>query len=148
MIVDRIEKIDEYMDRFPCLKTAMEMIREDPGMDNSKHFFPGGFVMHQIGKTRAEKDGGYEVHRKYIDVQMLVGGREVIFWNHKDFMDPLTPYDENVDKEMLQGDGAPLEMHPGMFCVMFPTDAHAACRYYAGEEPNPFEKYVVKVEIV
>ena len=55
-------------------------------------------------------------------------------------------YDPEKDKQPLRGQGSALEMRPGMFCALFPSDAHSACRHTEGQPPAAYVKYVVKLE--
>ena len=62
-------------------------------------------------------------------------------------MTEIASYDPQTDKQTLQGQGSVLEMKPGMFCVLFPSDAHTACRHLDGEDPSSYVKYVIKLEL-
>lgn len=145
MIVDRIEYAAEYAAQLPHLRDALQVIRSQPDMDSGRHLFPGGYVMRQTGVTKPVEDATFETHRRYIDVFILAEGREVVLWNRLENMQETAAYDPEKDKQALQGQGIALEMSPGMFCALFPTDAHAPCRHTAGE--TAYVKYVVKLEI-
>ena len=147
MIVDRIEYVGEYTAQLPNLPKALERIRQEPDMDGSRHPFPGGYVMRQTGTTKPIQDAAFETHRKYIDVFILAEGKETVLWNRIENMEPTAEYDPEKDKLALKGTGSTLEMKPGMFCALFPTDAHAPCRHPVGQEPGPYVKYVVKLEL-
>lgn len=116
-------------------------------MDGSRHLFPGGYVMRQTGTTKPIQDAAFETHRKYVDVFILVEGKETVLWNRIENMEPTAEYDPEKDKLALKGTGTSLQMQPGMFCALFPTDAHAPCRHPEGQEPGPYVKYVVKLEL-
>nr|WP_325299998.1 YhcH/YjgK/YiaL family protein [uncultured Dysosmobacter sp.] len=145
MIVDRIEYAAEYAAQLPHLQDALQTIRSQPDMDGGKHPFPGGYVMRQTGLTKPAEDAAYEAHRKYIDVFILAEGRETVLWNRLENMQETAAYDPEKGKQALQGCGSALEMQPGMFCVLFPSDAHSACRHTA--EQTAYVKYVIKLEI-
>lgn len=147
MIVDRIDHAADYAAQLPHLQDAVALIRELKDPAPGKHPFPGGYLMYQSGQTRAADEGGYEAHRKYADVQILLEGRELILWDRLENMEETAPYNAETDKLALRGSGSILEMRPGMFCVLFPTDAHTACRHEAGGAPGPYAKYVVKLEL-
>lgn len=147
MIVDRIEYAAEYAARLPHLQDALGAIQSEPEMDGGKHPFPGGFVMRQTGLTKPADDAAFEAHRKYIDVFILAEGRETVLWNRLENMRESAAYDPEKDKLALEGQGSGLEMRPGMFCVLYPSDAHSACRHTAGQEPSAYVKYVVKLEV-
>lgn len=146
MIVDRIEYAGQYAKQLPHLSDALALIAAHPEMEPGKHYFEGGFVMRQTGYTRPLHEGAYEAHKKYIDVQILAKGREIILWNRLEEMQEIEPYQEQTDKCVLQGTGTMLEMKPGMFCALFPSDAHTACRHEETHPSTQYEKYVVKLE--
>ncbi len=147
MIVDRIEFAAQYAKQLPHLADAMKAIRENPDMDASKHPFPGGYVMRQTGLTKPAADAAFEAHRSYIDVFVLAEGTETVLWNRLEHMEEAEPYDSQKDKHALKGTGSALEMKPGMFCALFPTDAHAPCRHLDGQEAAPYVKYVIKLAL-
>jgi biofilm protein TabA len=147
MIVDRMEYAGEYAAQLPHLQHALAFIRENPDPGAGKHPFTGGYLMRQEGETRPADEGTYEAHRKYIDVQLLKEGGELLLWDRLENMTEVSAYDPEKDKHTLQGNGSVLEMRPGMFCVLFPNDAHTACRHAVGATSGRYVKYVIKLEI-
>lgn len=146
MIVDRIEYAAEYEDRLPALGRALREIQDAGQWDGPRHF-PGGYVMRQSGLTKPEDEAAFEAHRKYVDVFILAEGRETVLWNRLEHMEKLGEYDPERDKQSLRGQGSALEMRPGMFCALFPSDAHSACRHLEGQAAASYVKYVVKLEM-
>lgn len=148
MIVDRIEYAAAYEAQLPHLEDALRIIRDLPEEpETGRYEFPGGYLMYQTGMTKPAGDAAYETHRAYIDVQILREGRELILWDRAENMTPTAPYDLEKDKQALRGAGSALEMRPGMFCALFPTDAHSACRHEDGAQPGAYRKFVVKLEV-
>lgn len=146
MIVDRVEYAADYAAQLPHLADALRLMKEMPQLSPGKHLCPGGYFMYQTGTTRAVSESGFEAHRDYIDVQILLQGRELILWNRLENMEETVPYDPQTDKQGLRGKGSVLEMQPGMFCALFPGDAHTACRHAEAQEATDYAKYVVKLE--
>jgi len=145
MIVDRIDHAADYAALLPHLSDAIQTIQSTPDMDGSRHFFEGGYVMCQRGQTKPLQNASFEAHRRYIDVFILMEGREIVLWNRLDHMQETAAYDPEKDKQPLEGKGSMLELLPGMFCVLFPDDAHAPCCHVT--EQNSYVKYVVKLKI-
>jgi YhcH/YjgK/YiaL family protein len=76
--------------------------------------------------TKNEEDARYEAHRRYIDIQYIISGKEVIgccaLSNRKD---NLKQYDAAKDIEFFTVTGGKnLEASPDNFFIFFPTDAH------------------------
>lgn len=145
MIVDRIEAMDKYCATIPHLAEALSIIRENPYIGEGKRYFDGGYMFFQAADTRPAEDGTFEAHRDYLDLQILLDGMEYILWNHIANMEVVIPYNAEKDREDLSGEGTTLLMKPGMCCLLFPQDAHKACRHI--EQPGRYEKLVVKLKL-
>ena len=97
--------------------------------------------------TKPAKEGVYEAHRKQIDIQMLLKGRELVYVTHVDGLSVKTEYNEEKDyalfndPERLPG-AAPLTA--GFFAVFFPNDAHMPSLNYGPLSDN-VKKMVVKI---
>lgn len=68
-----------------------------------------------------------EVHRDYIDVQILLQGKETIGWKAlEDSKDEVKPYEKDGDCA-LYSDTPTTWIHlvPGQLAIFFPEDAHA-----------------------
>ena len=86
------------------------------------------------------------MHRKYIDVQFSVEGKEIIGFardtgNNKISEELLKERDIMFFEDM--GNEIDLEMKPGNFAILFPNDVHRpACLY---NEACTIRKVIVKV---
>lgn len=94
-------------------------------------------------KTDAPK---FEYHRKYIDIQHIISGEEVIDWAPADRMTVTEKYDP--DKDICFGVVSKEEitsvfLHAGQLAVFYPEDSHAP-KLPAGTPSSVF-KIVVKV---
>ena len=97
-------------------------------------------------KDAAEKK--LEVHRKFIDIQFLVSGKEKVFFGDISDFAVKVPYNAEKDAEFLDGNLQDFTLlRPGEFAVFFPEDAHKpGCK--AGESAGEVEKVVVKVPVI
>lgn len=68
-----------------------------------------------------------EVHRDYIDVQILLEGKETIGWKAlEDAKEETKAYDKEGDCALYSDKPtAWLHLEPGQFAIFFPEDAHA-----------------------
>lgn len=93
------------------------------------------------------EDARYEAHKKYIDIQYVFDGRELIghtTLNRK--KDVLVPYDDEKDIEfMTVTEGRNLRANPGSFFIFFPDDIHRPG--LKDGENAPVSKIVVKVRV-
>ena len=99
--------------------------------------------------TRGPADSKLESHRNYIDVQTTLDGAEGIEWFPRGSLVRTHEYDPVNDFELWQRPGSPparADMFPGMFCVLFPEDAHMA-QQIVGGTPADIRKAVVKIRL-
>jgi YhcH/YjgK/YiaL family protein len=106
------------------------------------------FALPQRYETAPAETPRFEYHRKYIDIQFIVEGEEVIGWAPSGQMKITEPYDR--EKDVTFGTVPPDAMTPvrlraGQLAVLYPEDAHAP-RLAAGA-PAKVCKIVVKVEV-
>ena len=87
-----------------------------------------------------------EAHNRYIDIQVMLSGKEIMGYAPRSTMD--APIEERPDSDLFfyaQKDMTPLLVREGMFTVFYPDDAHAPCM--AAGEPEAVRKAVLKVRI-
>ena len=89
----------------------------------------------------------FETHRKYVDIQAVLMGRERIEVISRDRLSVDKPYDETKDLELyLYAPGqAHLELYPGTFALFFPHDAHMP-GLMIGQQPEFVKKVVIKIK--
>ncbi|MCR4665847.1 MAG: YhcH/YjgK/YiaL family protein [Desulfovibrio sp.] len=91
----------------------------------------------------------YEVHRCFIDVQFLTRGvEELAICSASSLSQPL-PFDTARDIGFFEDraeEDALIRLRPGLFCVIYPGEAHMPCLLH-GENREPVEKYVAKIPL-
>lgn len=88
----------------------------------------------------------FEYHKKYIDLQYVVKGAEVIGWVPAERIKVTEPYDEEKDiafGEAISDTWSSLVLQEGQAALLYPEDAHAP-RLAAGA-PAPVLKIVIKI---
>lgn len=147
MILKHVDEAERYESINPGFRAAFEFLRRHdlatlaPGrypIDADRVF---AIVDDTVGRGRAA--ARLEAHRRYIDVQFVVSGTEVIGWAPVARCTIDTPYDEA--KDILFSSDPPvtwLTLPAGTFVVFFPEDAHAPL---AGT--GPLRKVVIKVAV-
>ena len=91
-----------------------------------------------------------EAHRRYVDVQALLRGSELMLWHPLGSLQVKTPYHPDKDCELFSlppqdFPGAELRFLPGLFAVFFPGDIHTPC-LAPGGLPGPVKKVVIKIK--
>jgi len=106
----------------------------------------GVYATHQIYETKPGLQARFEAHRRYIDIQTIWSGEELIYVAGLKGLKVLTPYDSEKDIEFFSFFGAAaLLMKPGVAAVLSPPDAHAPC--ISSGKPGIVAKTVVKVRV-
>ncbi|NQT59773.1 MAG: YhcH/YjgK/YiaL family protein [Bacteroidetes bacterium] len=131
MIIDTINNISQYTELHPDLpKVLTQMAAIDPlTADAGRYNIPESeaFFMIQKYETKDVSKGLWEAHRKFIDVQYVVSGIELIGYKEISALQETVKYSEKSDAAFLQGDGDFLLMGEGMCMILYPQDAHMPC---------------------
>lgn len=147
MIIDTIGNSRRY--RFlPALlaqglKIASRIKADTPAGVKS---YPSGIkVMINDLLTRETDDHLFESHRKYIDIQYLLKGSEIIRWKPVRGLRVASRYSRKKDIALYSyaGKSVSLVMEKGVFAIFFPEDAHQPGLALA--RPCRVKKVVVKV---
>ena len=102
------------------------------------------FALFQSYETKPENDRP-EAHRKYIDIQYLIEGEELIGVAPLASMERVAEAAPERDIWFYEGETAKLPLGGGRFAILFPQDAHAPC--IAAGECRPVRKVVLKVAV-
>lgn len=103
------------------------------------------FAMIQHYDTKPRSQGFWEAHRKYIDIQYVAAGEELMGYANIVHLDA-GDYDAAKDFMLLQGEGSFIHMYPGTFIILGPQDAHMP-QIAVDDKPQPVKKVVVKVAV-
>ena len=106
------------------------------------------YAMVQSGTTVGTEADKLEIHRKFIDIQYLLSGRETLIWAPMKGLAVHTPYDEEKDYSFLipPESVSRLDLCPGAFAVFFPGDAHFG-KLSGPKGDAAFRKVVVKIDV-
>ena len=86
-----------------------------------------------------------EAHRKYLDIQYIVMGQEVVGWADLADCELVGEFNEAKDVGKYSGNFEYITIPEGICYVAFPEDAHMPGRHL--EVPNDFVKVVVKLKV-
>ena len=104
------------------------------------------FAIVQEYETLNSANEQMEAHKKYIDVQYMVNGAELVGHAILNNQTPSKAYDDAADF-MLFGEAPSFfsKFKAGMFMIFFPSDLHKPCIKI--NEPASVKKVVVKVKV-
>ena len=151
MISDSIQNNSHYPFG-PAWDAAFEFLKTlTPESETGKRLLQGNELFAGIDcyETKARENAKLETHRKYVDIQFLLSGTEVIEVYPKADLTVSEPYNSEKDAEFYQAPAGPhtkVVLKSGQFCVFFPDDAHMPC-LMTGSAPQSVKKVVVKVAV-
>ncbi|MBQ8968992.1 MAG: YhcH/YjgK/YiaL family protein [Bacteroidaceae bacterium] len=105
----------------------------------------GAFANVQEYETKLQSQ--YELHRRYIDVQLLVRGEELVYVAPKEMgRMPQGDFDEQNDFILYASadNASAVHVSPQRYLILYPSDAHMPCMAIDGT-PKPVRKIVVKI---
>ncbi|MBI3987364.1 MAG: YhcH/YjgK/YiaL family protein [Lentisphaerae bacterium] len=147
MILDHLKHVNSYTGAGGLLGRGLEFLRDTDlkALPDGKHPIDGDRLFATLARydTKPKAEGKWEAHRKYIDIQALLEGRERVGAVDIGRLKPVQDYDAEKDYILLKGRGDFVTLRPGLFAVFFPWDAHMPA--VAIGTPKPVRKIVVKV---
>jgi YhcH/YjgK/YiaL family protein len=149
MIFDQLKNACLYFSLSERMKKALEYL----GTTNFSTMEPGKieidgddiFAIVQHYDTKPITSGKWESHKKYIDIQYIVSGKEKIGYSHSNKTIVTQPYHAEKDVQYLKGEGNFLIVEAGYFAILFPSDVHMPG--IAINLSTPVTKVVIKVKV-
>lgn len=151
MIFDEIKNAHLYFSLNERLKEGFEfLINSDlKNLPDGKHIIKGDKIYANVQSMLSKpfEEQKWEAHRKYIDIQYVIKGREKMGYGLlSDFDKTIIPYDDNKDVTFLEGKNYNyINVKEDSFVIFFPNDVHAPM--LCVEEPEEIKKVIVKVKI-
>lgn len=128
MIIDKIENAHLYKNIGEGISKSFEYIRTTDLKSLPTGKFPidgeNIFALVSEYQTKSESGGKLEAHRKYIDVQYIISGEELMGYAPLGGQKVLEPYKEENDIVFFTGDKSFTKVSAGMFAIFFPEDVH------------------------
>ena len=144
MIICPWKDIKKYASLLPGIEEAFDAVNALTDYEAKTYPLSDGnrfFVA--VGTTKAPDTA--EAHRKYMDIQYIVKGKEVMGWADLSACTPTVDFSEEKDIGMYSGDFEYITINEGICYVAFPEDAHMPGRHL--DVPNDFVKIVVKLKV-
>ena len=108
----------------------------------------GSFALEQVYLAKARPEGFFESHRRYIDVQVVVAGEEIMELADVARLTVQKPYDAERDLIVYADYAAAsvLKLGAGEAAIFFPVDGHMPC-LRPGVTAKLVRKTVIKVPV-
>ena len=153
MVITDIDNAAEQIVLSEGLKKAIDFLK-----DKSNHTLPDErvdvdgdkvFALVQSYDSKMKRDDpSFEAHRKYVDIQYLASGTEIVGWAPLDAVTTTVPYDAEKDAvkgKVAEDEWTPVRLEAGQAMVLYPTDAHAPC--LAVDQPEYVKKICMKIAV-
>lgn len=117
--------------------------------ESKKHELANGVLaIEQAYTTKARSDGFFESHRKYIDIQLIVAGEEVLEVVDVSRAKVKEAYDAERDLIVYHDTTAAsaLRLPAGHAAIFFPEDVHMPCMQVEGRSSAVW-KSVLKIPV-
>ena len=147
MIIDRLENISMYRIIPDHAVEFIKSLPKDIALGRYE-LIDADYANVEEYNTKLVSDGKFESHNNYIDVQILLNGREKIYYTSTSEVSVDVPYNaekdimfysENVEKsDYVTLDGT-------NFAMIFPHEAHAP--QVAADGVSKVKKLVVKIKV-
>ena len=123
MIIDKIENSHRYVDLGKRIEKAFKYIN----YTDLKNIQPGKYEIDEENifaliseyKTKPESEGKLEAHRKYIDVQYVISGEELMGYSPLGNQQILEPYKEENDIVFFTGEKSFVKVSIWNVCNIF-----------------------------
>ena len=132
MVLDSLKNAAQYYSLHPRFQEVFDYIASHDlvAMECGRHDIDGDniFVNIQELDLRDKSEARLELHRKYIDIQLLLSGPNEIFgWSEKkDCLTAETEFDEQKDIQLFTDiPQCFYSVGEGQFSILFPEDGHA-----------------------
>lgn len=147
MILDTLINAAIYTQLHPLFAEGFRFIREQAASAAvGRYELSGGaYVLVQQYDTKPLAGAQFESHRRFIDIQYIASGAEIIYYAN---LEALRAGDYQPEKDYLglDGSGTPLALRAGEFAIFFPQDGHLPSRMTTSG-PAPVKKVVVKIPV-
>lgn len=146
MILSHLHQCKDYLGIHPNLDKALCWMADADfsQLPDGQILIDGQDVRVKIStmETKSVSQAKPEAHREFLDIQLLLHGREAY---QVAFLDEMQEMEARPEQDVwfYTGPCRQMELDPGQFLVVFPDDVHAPG--LAPEEPAPIRKAVFKI---
>lgn len=149
MIYDKLENINLYLNNIP--KDAVDFIKKiSLDLSCGRYRISDNIYANvETYDTKNINDTRFESHEKYIDIQILLSGKEDIFYTSKSDLSIEIPY--NIEKDItFYSENVMLfnkvTLDGSNFVILYPHEGHAP-QVCTGKKSYNVKKVVVKIKI-
>lgn len=151
MILDKIENMSHYITS-PAWMQAMTFLQNlKADIADGEYEIDGSEIFARVMtySTKKIEDAYPEAHRKYIDIQAVLSGEEMVAWYPLKDLQERVEYDAEsdvvfYDRQTVMPSSSILS--EGLFMAFFPEDAHMPS-ISSGQRACTVKKVVIKIAV-
>lgn len=149
MIIEKLENINHYKNIGNDIRKAFDFLlnTDMANLNEGKHDIDGEDIFALVSNynTKNREDCFPEAHKKYIDVQYVAEGEELVGYAPLNGQKIKEDYKEEKDFMLFDTEPSFIKFEKGMFAVFYPCDLHmpgikAGCSSHV-------KKIVIKVRV-
>ena len=149
-IKGKIAESDNFVTDNPYLKRAFEFLRNADlaKLPNGRTVIDGENIYINVNAAELspfETFGKCEAHRRYIDIQLPINGKETLGVCTLTDQELKLPFDEEKDIVFFEAPAEPIEVEVGEYVVFYPPTAGHRPNCTLETPPTGYRKAVVKV---
>lgn len=152
MVVDNLENLMQYQNLHPRFPKAFAFLKEllEKGAEDGRHESGSDYYVNLMtGETKEANAATAESHRKYIDVQLVINGQEIMCIPSGETLPEITTDYQADGDYMLYAPISPSACHQllvgaGQFAIFFTDELHAPMMAVDGKSAT-VRKAVLKV---
>lgn len=148
MIVDSLETYNRYSILGKNIKKAFEFLYSGSleSLSVGMYEIDGTdvFALVQEYDVKSAKGCWFERHEKYIDIQYVVNGSELIGYSPFTNQEVVSEYHNEHDYALYSGEASFMKIDAGMFAIFFPGELHMPG---IGDDASKVRKIVMKVKV-
>ncbi len=128
MIIDKLSNSQLYSTLGERINKAFAYLKQTDfsNMELGKYEIDSDNIFALVNEynTKDESEGKLEAHKKYIDVQFVAKGRELMGYAPLENQKIINEYNEQNDITFFEGERSFTKVEAGMFAIFFPNDLH------------------------
>lgn len=149
MIIDKLSNANLYSSLGERISKAFAYLKQTDftKTELGKYEIDGDNIFALVNeyKTKDASEGKLETHRRYIDVQFVAKGSELMGYAPFNSQQITDYYNEQNDITFFNGEKSFIKVDEGMFAIFFPTDLHMpGIKVHKSEY---VKKVVIKVKV-
>lgn len=148
MIIDKIENTKLYTQIPDCVCEFLKTLSKDTPCGRY-NLSDTDYVNIEEYPTKTISDAKFETHDKYIDIQLLLSGKERIYLDSRDGLKEANPYNPEKDITFYTDDinfSDYVTLDGTNFVMIYPHEAHAP-QVSNDNIPHNVKKVVFKLKI-